>query len=163
MPGYERTPFFSAMSIFGEQPVVAARIETDTPQSIPASVQTTLSFATPILIDPLQTEAWRTIWAAATPGQFVTTIRGFYAFGGSVMLENVKAGRIFLAAIRNGVVLAGTEVESTAASFRLLSVATLSPAVVGDVFRLDVFQDAVGAINSAPIGGVPNMWMIRIG
>jgi hypothetical protein len=164
MPGYERTPFMSSMALFQEQPPIAAFIRTETAQNIPNNVNTPLTFATPINEDGLNLGAWQTVWDPATPGQFTIGVRGFYLFGGSVVLDAFTANNFSLnIRLNGGLIIAEQRVNNMTADLGALSITTMHGLGVGTTIELMVLQDSGAGVNTlVPTGFRPNMWIIRV-
>lgn len=163
MPGTQGAPFFGHTTIFNDQPTIAAFISTNTAQAIPSGVPTTLTFVNPINIDPLGTNAWRSLWALTVPGRFTITVRGWYAFGAAVAIEAITANRLALYSIVNGVISAQQEISRPAAAGAFLSVHQIYPLVNNATVQFGVYQDSGGPLSVVDSLERPMMWIARIG
>jgi hypothetical protein len=150
-------PLQSFMVNLGNAKPMSAFISTATVQSIPNAVNTTLTFATPVNNDPSNLNAWRPIWDPANPGKFTVPASGFYAVGASVALA--AATNMLLDIRQNTVVIA---LQSSMNSAQL-AVSVTVPARVGDIFDAQVGQSSGAPLNTAPLGLIPNLWIMRVG
>ena len=161
MPGTSRAPFFSHPAVFQDQPPIAARISTATPQALINGFNL-LTFATPVNEDPLNLKAWQSIWTPTTPSRFTITVRGFYMFGGCCEVGGLASPRYIMELRRSGVPMCRGE-NNAVAAWTSVSASTLIPCVQGDYLEVYMYLDAGGPVNTTPFGSIPNMWTIRVG
>jgi len=158
-------PLMSHWMNLQDRAPIAAFVRTELAQLIPSGALTALTFATPINVDPLQTNAWRAVWDSGTPGQFTIQVRGWYLFGASITFVPLNANRAALCLIAAGHIVAQQETNNLTGNAVFLNATALVAANKGDILSCQVYQDSGVSMNTQTSAGDfrPNMWIMKVG